>query len=163
MQLADAAGISAKDVNYVTYDGGGPLTSALLGGNIVAGFSGLGEFEKQIETGELKALAMSGEERYPQPAFAEIPTLTESNIDLVFLNWRGILAPPEISAARRDQFIKFLQKMHDSSGWPAKLEQYGWTDDFTTGDEFDAFLKDQQTRVDTTLTDLGLIDSGRRG
>ena len=48
----------------------------------------------QIESGELRVLAVSGEERSPQDAFADVPTLTESGIDLVFLNWRGVLAPP---------------------------------------------------------------------
>ena len=43
MQLAKAAGIDPKEVKYVTYDGGGPLTSALLGNKIDVGFSGLAE------------------------------------------------------------------------------------------------------------------------
>ena len=31
MQLAAEVGIDPKDVNYISYDGGGPLTTALLG------------------------------------------------------------------------------------------------------------------------------------
>ena len=65
MQLADEIGIDPNDVNYVSYDGGGPLTSALLGEKIDVGFSGLAEFVGQIESGELRVLAVSGEERYP--------------------------------------------------------------------------------------------------
>ena len=65
MQLADEIGVDPNDVNYVSYDGGGPLTSALLGEKIDAGFSGLAEFAGQIEYGELRVLAVSGEERYP--------------------------------------------------------------------------------------------------
>ncbi len=93
MQLADEVGIDPQDVNYVSYDGGGPLTSALLGSKIDAGFSGPAEFLGSVENGELRMLAVSGEERSPQDAFADVPTLTESDIDLVFLNWRGLLAP----------------------------------------------------------------------
>ncbi len=63
MQLASAVGIDPTEVTYVPYDGGGPLTSALLGSKIQVGFSGLGEFEGQIEGGELRVLAVSGEER----------------------------------------------------------------------------------------------------
>ena len=40
MQLAETVGIDPKDVLYVPYDGGGPLTSALLGEKIKVGFSG---------------------------------------------------------------------------------------------------------------------------
>jgi putative tricarboxylic transport membrane protein len=157
MQLADTVGIDARDVNYVTYDGGGPLTSALLGSKIDAGFSGLAEFTQQIEDGELRVLAVSGEERQPQPALKDVPTLTESDIDLVFLNWRGVLAPPDISDERRDELIGYLQEMHDTDAWAAALEQYGWTDDFKTGEDFVTFLEEQDERVSGTLEDLGLL------
>lgn len=105
MQLAEVLGIDPNDVNYVSYDGGGPLTSALLGEKIQVGFSGLAEFEGQIASGELRVLAVSGEERQPQEALAEVPTLLESDIDLTFLNWRGVLAPPGISDDRRDALV----------------------------------------------------------
>src|SRR6188768_1681353 len=82
MQLAAEVGIDPNDVNYVSYDGGGPLTSALLGAKIDAGFSGPAEFVGQVEDGDLRMLAVSGEERSPQKAFADVPTLTEQDIDL---------------------------------------------------------------------------------
>ena len=157
MQLADTVGIDPKDVNYVSYDGGGPLTSALLGEKIAVGFSGLGEFQGQIKDGDLRVLAVSGPERLPQKVFADIPTLTESDVDLVFINWRGILAPPEISDERRDQLIGYLEEMHDSQEWQDALKKNGWTDDFKTGAEFTRFLEEQDARVADTLKELGLI------
>ena len=157
MQLAAEVGIDPNDVNYVSYDGGGPLTSALLGEKIDAGFSGLAEFAGQVEDGELRMLAVSGEERSPQDAFADVPTLTESGIDLVFLNWRGVLAPPDISDERRDELIGYLQEMHDTEAWQEQLETNGWTDDFKTGDDFKAFIEEQDERVSGTLEELGLI------
>ena len=157
MQLAETVGIDPKDVLYVPYDGGGPLTSALVGEKIKVGFSGLGEFEGQIESGELRALAVSGEDRLESDALEDIPTLTESDIDLVFTNWRGVLAPPGISEKRRDELIAYLTEMHDSREWQQTLEKYGWTDAFTTGDDFTTFLQEQDDRVASTLEELGLI------
>jgi putative tricarboxylic transport membrane protein len=157
MQLAETVGIDPKDVLYVPYDGGGPLTSALVGEKIKVGFSGLGEFEGQLESGELRALAVSGEERLEGETLGKIPTLTESGIDLVFTNWRGVLAPPGISDERRAELIAYLQKMHDSPEWQDALDKYGWTDAFVTGDDFTAFLQEQDDRVASTLEELGLI------
>ncbi len=157
MQLADTVGIEASEVNYVPYDGGGPLASALLGSKIDVGFSGPAEFEGQVRDGELRMLAVSGEERSPQEVFDDVPTLTESGIDLVFLNWRGVLAPPEISEARRDELIGYLQTMHDSPAWQEQLETNGWTDDFKTGEQFEEFIGEQDDRVSGTLEELGLI------
>ena len=157
MQLADEIGIDPNDVNYVSYDGGGPLTSALLGGKVDAGFSGPAEFVGQVEDGDLRMLAVSGEERSPQETFADVPTLTESGIDMTFLNWRGVLAPPDISAERRDELIAYLEEMHDTEQWQEQLETNGWTDDFKVGDEFTTFIEKQDERVSGTLEGLGLI------
>lgn len=157
MQLASAAGIDPKDVRYVTYDGGGPLTSALLGHKIQVGFSGVGEFEGQIEGGKLRVLAVSGAERLKGDLVGDVPTLTESGVDLVFTNWRGVLAPPGISDERRAELIALLQEMHDSPEWQQALEDRGWIDAFRTGDDFTEFLREQDERVSTTLEELGLL------
>jgi putative tricarboxylic transport membrane protein len=157
MQLAKAVDIDPKDVRYVSYDGGGPLTSALLGNKIQVGFSGLAEFEGQIAAGELRVLAVSGEERLTEGALADVPTLTESGIDLVFTNWRGVVAPPGISDERRDELIDYLTRMHDSPEWEQALADNGWTDAFVTGDDFEQFLREQDERVSTTLKELNLL------
>jgi putative tricarboxylic transport membrane protein len=157
MQLAKAIGIDARDVNYISYDGGGPLTSALLGNKIQVGASGLAEFVGQIESGELRVLAVSGEKRQPQPALEDIPTLQEEGIDLVFTNWRGVLAPPGISADREKQYIAYFKKMHGTNDWQKVLKKNGWTDDFKTGDEFRTFIEKQDKRVSTTLKELKLL------
>lgn len=152
-QLADTLGIEPRDVRFVSYDGGGPLTSALLGEKIDVGFSGLGEFEGQIDEGNLRVLAVSGEERLDG---IDAPTLTESGIDLVFTNWRGALAPPDISDAQRDYLVELFTEMHDTQEWQDAMETNGWEDNFATGAEFEEFLAEQDTRVADTLTDLGL-------
>lgn len=158
MQLAQEVGIDPNDVNFVTYDGGGPLTSALLGEKIDAGFSGLPEFQGSIDSGELRVLAVSGEERYPEGSpFADVPTLAEEGVDLVFLNWRGVLAPPEMSDERTEEMIGYFEDMHETEAWQQVVEDNGWTDDFKTGEEFGAFIEEQDERVSGTLEDLGLL------
>ncbi len=153
MQLAAAVGVDPREVNFITYDGGGPLTSALLGSKIDVGTSGLGEFEGQIADGSLRVLATSGTERLPT---VDAPTLQESGIDLVFTNWRGVFAPPGISSATRRELTDLLEEMHATPAWKAQLEKNGWIDAFASGEEFETFLDEQETRVETTLKELGL-------
>jgi len=153
MQLADEVGVDPNDVKYISYDGGGPLTAALLGEKIEVGMSGLGEFAGQIENGDLRVLAVSGDERLEG---IDAPTLTEAGIDLVFTNWRGVLAPPGISDEQRDYLIELFTDMHDTGEWREAVADNGWIDSFTTGDEFAAFLKEQDSRVADTLKELGL-------
>jgi putative tricarboxylic transport membrane protein len=153
MQLAKTIGIQPRDVKYIPYDGGGPLTTALLGEKIDVGTSGPSEFEGQIKDGSLRVLAVSGDERLDN---VDAPTLKESGVDMVFTNWRGILAPPGISDETRDYLIKLFTDMHATKGWQAELKRNGWIDAFVTGDEFGTFLKEQDQRVATTLKELGL-------
>lgn len=154
METARAAGIDPRQVNYITYDGGGDLLTALLGRKIAAGTTGLGEFTDQIEAGQVRVLAVSGEERVEG---VDAPTLTESGIDLTFTNWRGILAPPGISDEARQAMVKALEALHGTQQWKDALVLNGWSDAFLTGPAFEQFLTEQDNRVSSTLTELGLL------
>ncbi|WP_336715798.1 Bug family tripartite tricarboxylate transporter substrate binding protein [Arthrobacter sp. USHLN218] len=153
MQLAQAVGIDPKDVNFVSYDGGGDLLPAILGNKLGFAASGAGEYIDQIKSGEIRVLATSGEERLEG---VDAPTLKESKIDLVFTNWRGIVAPPEASEEDKQKWIAALEKMHGTPEWKKALEDNGWSDAFATGEEFSAFLKEQDQRVADVLSELGL-------
>ncbi|MFF2300369.1 Bug family tripartite tricarboxylate transporter substrate binding protein [Arthrobacter sp. NPDC058127] len=153
MQLAKAVGIDPKKVNFVSFDGGGDLLPAILGNKVGFAASGAGEYLQQIKSGEVRVLATSGESRLEG---VDAPTLKESKIDLVFTNWRGIVAPPGVSDADRDRIVDALTKMHASDEWKAALKTRGWSDAFITGNEFKTFLTDQDKRVADVLKELGL-------
>ena len=154
MQLAQTVGIDPKEVNFVAYDGGGDLLPAILGGKVTFAASGFGEFLDQVEAGEVRVLAISGAERVD--AVADAPTLKESGIDLVFTNWRGIVAPPEIPDADKQALVSAVAKMHESQEWKEVLTKNGWTDAYLTEAEFGTYMSDQTTAVEDVLTKLGL-------
>lgn len=154
MQLAKAVGIEPKDVNFVTYDGGGELLPALLGNKIAFGASGFGEFLDQVKAGEVRVLAVTSEK--PIEALGDVKTLKDQGIDLVFTNWRGIVAPPGITAEDKQVWIDALTKMHETQAWKDELAKRGWTDAFETGDDFGTFLKAQDASVADILKQLGL-------
>ncbi|AWB92502.1 Bug family tripartite tricarboxylate transporter substrate binding protein [Aeromicrobium chenweiae] len=153
MQMAKTVGIDPKQVKYIVYDGGGPLTSALLGKKIDVGTSGPSEFEGQLKDGSLRVLAVSGAERLDN---VDAPTLKESGVDMTFANWRGILAPPGISDESRERLVEMFTEMHESQGWKDAVKRNGWIDSFATGEDFETFLEEQDKRVETTLKELGL-------
>ena len=154
MQLAQAVGIDPKTVSFVSYDGGGELLPALLGNKIAFGASGFGEFLDQVEAGDVRVLAVTSADRVD--ALKDVPTLKEKGIDLEFANWRGVVAPPGLSAEDKQVWIDAFTKMHESASWKAELEKRGWVDAFATGDEFGTFLKEQDTQVAQLLQTLGL-------
>ncbi len=154
METARAVGVDPRKVNFITYDGGGDLLTALLGKKVAVGTSGLGEYVDQIEAGQVRVLAVSGTERVEG---IDAPTLTEAGINLTFTNWRGVLAPPGISDEARQALVKVLEDLHATDAWKEALVRNGWSDAFMTGEKFEQFLKDQDQRVSSTLSELGLL------
>ena len=73
--IAKAVGVDPTKVNYIAFSGGGEALAAILGGQVTVGVSGYGEFAWQIEAGELKLLAVSGENRLEG---VDAPTLKEA-------------------------------------------------------------------------------------
>jgi putative tricarboxylic transport membrane protein len=153
MQLAQAAGIDPAQVRYRPFDGGGDLLPPLLDGQIDVAVSSVVEYAAQISSGQLRVLAVSGPARLPG---VDAPTLTEAGFDVVFANWRGILAPPGISTADRDRLVELLQRLQQSPEWNTAVQRFGWTNAFLPADEFGAFLVEQDREVRATLTRLGL-------
>ncbi|MEU2493770.1 tripartite tricarboxylate transporter substrate binding protein [Streptomyces sp. NPDC007883] len=153
MLMARAAGIAPRSVNYVPFDGGGELLASILGNKIAFGVSGVGEYLDQIRSGELRLLAVTGPKRVPG---LDAPTLRESGLDTDFTNWRGIVAPPGLSAAERDKLIGLVTELHGSKQWRESMRKNGWDDAFLPGDQFGDFLQTQDRRVDSVLKELGL-------
>ncbi|MDT9693171.1 tripartite tricarboxylate transporter substrate binding protein [Streptomyces sp. P9(2023)] len=153
MLMAQAAGIAPKSVNYIPFDGGGELLASILGDKVAFGVSGVGEYLDQIESGELRLLAVTGPERVPD---LDAPTLREAGLDTEFINWRGIVAPPGLSDAERDKLVGLVTELHDSPQWRESLKKNGWNDAFLPGEEFGTFLAAQDKQVASVLKELGL-------
>ncbi|MDJ1131812.1 Bug family tripartite tricarboxylate transporter substrate binding protein [Streptomyces iconiensis] len=152
MMMARAAGIAPKSVNYVPFDGGGELLASVLGGKVKFGVSGISEYRDQIESGELRLLAVTGKKRIKG---FDAPTLQESGLDVVFTNWRGLMAPPGLSDAQRTKLTHFVRELRGSKEWKKSLRVNGWDDAYLSGDKYGRFLAREDKRVDTVLKELG--------
>jgi putative tricarboxylic transport membrane protein len=151
--LTEAAGEDPAKVNYVAYSGGGEALAAMLGGQVTAGISGYGEWQAQIESGDLRALAIS----YPEPieGIAAQP-LKAQGVDVERVNWRGIFAAPDISDEDKAKLASAIDTMVKSPEWQEILKARGWSDYYQPADEFSAFLTSETERVGKILTSLGL-------
>jgi putative tricarboxylic transport membrane protein len=153
--IAKAAGVDPAKPKYVAYSGGGEAQQSILSGSVDAGISAISEWADQVEAGKMRVLAVSTAEPL-QVGGKEAKTLKDQGLDVEITNWRGVVAPPDIKPAERDAAIAAMEKLHDSPEWKQMLEKNEWTDFFKTGDDFESFLKTENTRVKGVLQDIGL-------
>lgn len=153
--LAQHYGVAPADINYVPYSGGGEATTALLGGKVQAGISGLGEFAAQIESGDLTGLLISSLDN--DQGYDFVQAVGEIDPKLEFTNWRSIMAPPGIDDALLARYLEAIERMHESASWKGELAKNGWVDNYIAGDEFATWLTTENTRVQGVLEDLGLV------
>lgn len=150
--IAKAVGVDPTLVNYIAYSGGGEALAAVLGGQVTVGISGAGEFAAQIEAGDLRALAVTGDE-----PFNGIPTLQDGGVDVVVQNWRMVAAAPGLTAEQKAAVSADIEKLAKSETWTTALATKGWVDTYLAGDAFDAQLAKDIASTETILKDIGLV------
>lgn len=151
MLLAREIGLDPASVQYTSYDGGGDMLAALLSGQVDFATTGAGEHLHAVRAGELRVLAVTGSRRIPG---IDAPTLREVGVDLEFLNWRGLLAPPDISDADRDALVAVFDELRSSASWREAMSHVGWADAYLSGDEFGEFLVAEDARVREVLAEF---------
>lgn len=152
--LADRVAVDPTAINYIAYSGGGQALASVLGAHVSAAVSGLGEFAAQVESGQLRALAISSPDRIPG---VDIPTFREQGVELALLNWRGVVGPPGLSRAEQRELDELVGRMAATAEWKAALRRNGWADIYMRADDFRRFVTDETARV------APLVARARRG
>ena len=152
--IAKAAGADVTKLNYVPFSGGGEALAAVMGGHVAAGISGYSEWEGQIQSGELRALAISAPERQ---AGIDIPTLKEQGIAVDFANWRAVVAAPGLSDEQKQELLGITDKAVKSEAWKQTLRKKNWKDLYLPGDAFAKVLDEENARVGDILKSIGLV------
>jgi len=152
--MAKAAGADPSRLSYVAHSGGGEMLSTLLSGRATIAISGLSEILPQIESGAVRALAVSSPDRLD--ALPDVPTLRESGMDVELQNWRGVVAPKGISDTEEQALEDLLVDMTRTAAWRDALTERGWGNATLAGDEFEDFVRAEQDRVSDVLDEIGL-------
>ena len=92
--LAGLLFVSFTGINttHVPYKGGGPMTTAVVGGEAQWAISPAAALVGQIRAGRLRAIAISSKQR--SPILPELPTIAEAGVPgYEYVSWNGVLAP----------------------------------------------------------------------
>ena len=151
--VVKAAGGDVKKMNYIPVGTGGEMLPLVMSGKVTVATGGLNEVAGQFKAGKLRPIGISSPERLPG---VDIPTFREQGIDATLVNWRGVMAPANISAEDKQSLEAAVAKLVQSDHWKKLLQEREWVDLYMPSDQFAAFLKDEQTRISALLKELGL-------
>ena len=153
--IFEAAGTNPLDVKYIPYDTGGKLNAAILAGEVDIGSTGFSEAVELTKAGEMRILGVTSRERVD--TLPDAPTFIEQGIDATFVNWRGFFGAPGLPEDKADAYRAALAKMYETSEWEEVRARNGWVNIHNSGDDFMAFLEDQERVIKELMTKLGFL------
>ncbi|MGQ0571019.1 MAG: Bug family tripartite tricarboxylate transporter substrate binding protein [Armatimonadota bacterium] len=146
-----AAGI---ELQYIPHEGGGPANLTFLGGNAEMLVGNVSEVFQHIEAKRMKPFAVASERR--SVIFPDVPTLKEKGWDVVYTQWRSVLAPQGVPPSRVAMLTIAFQKALASGSWKRFNENAKAVDLFLGPADFRRFLTSEETRLTRIIDELGL-------
>lgn len=139
-KVSKGAGI---EVTYVPYDGGSNVVSAVLGENIDAAVVTSSNVSAQVDSGDLRMLALSlGKRAEDRP---DVPTFVEeghSDVDNDIL-WRGVFVKIGTPEPVLRKLSDALEQAIKDPRWEAYMKQQRQLPAFMPYEEFSSYFKSQ--------------------
>jgi putative tricarboxylic transport membrane protein len=151
--LAQTAGIDPTKLNYVVYSGGPEVITSVLSNATQVGISGALDFAPFVASGKMRYLGVSSAKPL---SGIKAKTFVAQGYNLVYGNWRGIMAPADLSKADYLNFVKVIEIMHVSPAWKAELTKNKWDNEFEAGLKFKTFLEKHIPEINKVMKGLGI-------
>jgi tripartite-type tricarboxylate transporter receptor subunit TctC len=129
------------DIVHVPYRGNAGVMPDLLAGRIAMLIDGVPAQAKNIESGIVRALAVTTRAR--SPALPNVPTMIEQGLDYEVPYWTAIYAPAATPKAIVAKLADAVVTAMKDPGVAARLQQAGTEAVGSTPQELDAFNRDQ--------------------
>jgi tripartite-type tricarboxylate transporter receptor subunit TctC len=142
------------DMLHIPFKGGVEATTATMGGDSVAMFSGTSN-AGLIKSGKLKAIAVSGAKRSKE--MPEVPTIAETYPGFDNTIWIGLFASKDVPDAIIQKLrIEVNKALKDPSMIEAFNKAGGIEPLITTPEEFANLMKKDQNKYSTIIRSLNL-------
>jgi tripartite-type tricarboxylate transporter receptor subunit TctC len=124
LQFLDAAGIDIAKTKPVNFDGSGPGVTAVAGGHVAFGNTGVGAALPLRSSGDLKVLALTGDSRVG--VLSDVPTTTEAGYPGVdIMAWYALSGPKNLPQHVVDRLDQVAKKLTDSEEFRAEMRKIG--------------------------------------
>jgi tripartite-type tricarboxylate transporter receptor subunit TctC len=129
-----------QDLTHVAYKGAAPMIQDLLGGQVAFGFTVLGDSLPHIESGKLRAIAVSSPQR--SPYLPQVPTFGESGAPQIQAQENfGLYLPAGAPAERVQRLAASVRDAMNSPELKAGLAKLACAPTAMSSAEFRQFLE----------------------
>ena len=144
--------LAKVELTHVPYRGGGPALNDVIGGQVPLFFANVASSLGQIQTGRLRALAVTAATRCR--ALPEVPTMAQAGVPgYEVLEWNPILAPAGMAPAVRDKLAAAVARAMADAEVLGRIRALGG--DVFTGDPA-RFLAAQQALWARVVKERGI-------
>lgn len=157
LSLASIAVREGIKFNFVPFDGAAPTRTAVVGGHIAVGTTGIDELLSLYKAGQVRILAVNDYKRHW--LFPDVPTIAEAgypNPKIIF-DWRGLAAPKGVPADRMQILIDGFKKCFDDPEFKKLAYDLGLPLTYRDPKGFEEFLKEMEETLRPALESVGLL------
>jgi tripartite-type tricarboxylate transporter receptor subunit TctC len=145
---------TGAEILHVPYRGATPAIADLVAGQVQMFFDNIRNLQSFIQSGKLRALAVTSEKRHPE--MPELPTMIEAGIDgFVGFYWNGLLAPAGTPPAIINR-INAIINDGLKSDMRATVIKLGMEPKSGSPQDFAAFIADEVQRWNVVVRDAKL-------
>jgi tripartite-type tricarboxylate transporter receptor subunit TctC len=147
---------SGASLSPIPFKGGAEAMMAVVGGHVDAIFAGIGNLLPQIESGQVKVLAVEGASRSPR--LPDVPTLKEAGFEVERVrNWFGFFAPAGTPAAIVEKLHDNIVAAHKDREFTNKtLIRIGLEPVLNSSSDFARFLETERVKAEREFKDAGV-------
>lgn len=157
LKIAMAAGVGRlQEVEYEGFENGG-AAAQLMGNRVDVLSCGVSDIVGMMESGDIRVLAVTSEERLEGAVISKIPTCREQGIDAQFFNWRGLFGPRDMPEYAVEYWEDVLRRMTGTEEWKSTCKKYGWTVEYEGHEAFETYLEQANEEYRQLLEKIGLV------
>jgi tripartite-type tricarboxylate transporter receptor subunit TctC len=154
MEMAlQAAGAKMR---HLPTAGGGPATTAVLGGHADLWCSTIGPATPHVKSGKFRALAVTSTAR--QPFFPDVPTLKEVGYDVEYYLWIGLFAPKATPAPVMKALRDAVRQAVEDPGFKSALEKIQSPLAYQDAEEFKTWWDADSARLADVIKKIGKVE-----
>ncbi len=153
MLLQAAGGLKMR---HLPTTGGGPATTAVLGGHADLWCSTTGPAAPHVKSGKFRALAVTSAVRHPH---FDAPTLKELGLDVEYYLWIGLFAPKATPAPVMKALREAVRQAVEDPAFKSALEKIQSPLAYQDADDFGKWWDADAARLAEVIKRIGRIEA----